>query len=291
MVPQPGYLWTPAWWGWENNAFAFHEGYWATQVGWYGGVNYGYGYWGHGFGGGRWDHDRFFYNTAVVHVNETVIRNVYIDKTVIINNNVTVNRVSYNGGEGGIREQPTPQEEAVSRERHMPPVQAQEQHRQMARSNPQLRASANQGKPPVAATARPAEFSGHDVVAAREAGAPYHPPANRAAPGGNPKTANPPTHARDLPPHQPAPIPENTPQQRVQKYQQQQQKLTDQQNKEHQQLQQQQQREDQQLAKEKNQQKQQQVEQRHQQQTQQMVQRHTEQQQHLQTKQQPRPPK
>lgn len=293
LAPQPGYLWTPAWWGWENGGFAFHEGYWATEVGWYGGINYGYGYWGHGFWGGRWDHDRFFYNTAVVHVNETIVRNVYIDKTVIINNNETVNRVSYNGGEGGVRERRTPQEETVARERHIPPVQMQEQHREMAHSDPHMRASANQGRPPVAATARPAEFSGRDVVAAREAGAPYHPPANRAAPGGNPGgPANMPVHARDLQPHQPAPIPENAAPQRVQKYQQQQQTLAEQQNQEHRQLQERQNMEDQQAAQRQySQEKQQQMEQHHQQQTQQMEQRHTEQQQHLQTKQQPRPPK
>jgi hypothetical protein len=38
-------------------------------------------------------------------------------------------------------------------------------------------ASANHGAPAVAATARPGEFSGHNVVAAKAAGAPYHAPA------------------------------------------------------------------------------------------------------------------
>src|SRR2546423_1706555 len=66
----------------------------------------------------------------------------------------------------------------AARERHVPPVRVQTEHFRAARTNPQLRASANQGKPPVAATARPAEF--RSAIPARAAGAPYHPPANRA---------------------------------------------------------------------------------------------------------------
>jgi hypothetical protein len=186
--PEEGYLWTPPWWGWENGAYLFHDGYWAPQVGFYGGVNYGYGYFGHGFEGGRWQNNHFFYNTAVMRVNTTVIRNVYVDKTVIVNNNV---HVAYNGGQGGIQARPTQQEEAVAQMRHVPPPAQQEQRREMARSNPQMRASANHGRPPVAATARPTDFKGSGVVAARAAGAPYHPLANRAqAHGASDKPSN-----------------------------------------------------------------------------------------------------
>ena len=115
-----------------------------------------------------------FYNRYVNNVNITEIHNVY-NTTVVYNND---NHVSYNGGNGGINERPTPQEEAAAHERHIRPVAAQTQHIQAARSNPQLRASANMGKPPVAATPRPGEFKG-SVVAAREAGGKYTPPANR----------------------------------------------------------------------------------------------------------------
>ena len=303
-APQPGLLWTPAWWGWENGAFLFHDGFWATEVGWYGGINYGFGYFGHGFHGGRWDHDRFYYNTAVVHVNETLIRNVYVDRTVIDNSTIVNNHVSYNGGEGGISARPTPQEERVSQGRHLPPVEAQQQRRQMARSNPEMRASANQGRPAIAATARPTEFKGNGVVAAREAGAPYHQPANRgknrsggSQPGVNTRPTNneplrpesgtpssPSGHARDLQPHQVTPPSANN--SGNQKYQQQQQKLIDKQNQEHQKLQQQQQKEDQRAQQQQwNEQKKQQMEQHHQQQTQQMEQRHQQQQQRV----QPRP--
>lgn len=60
MAPQPGFLWTPAYWGWGGDRFVFYDGYWGPHVGFYGGINYGYGYFGRGYEGGRWDHDRFY---------------------------------------------------------------------------------------------------------------------------------------------------------------------------------------------------------------------------------------
>jgi len=196
--------------GWERGGFLFHEGYWATEVGFYGGVNYGFGYFGSGFQGGRWDHDYFFYNRSVMNVNVVNIHNVY--NTTIINNTTVVNRVSYNGGEGGIPTRPTPEEERVVRLRHIPPVVDQTRHIQAARSNPELRASRNQGKPPVAATARPGEFRGEGVVTAREAGGAYHPAPNQghgqpANVGAAPHAGG--GHASELQPHR-APTPRNT---------------------------------------------------------------------------------
>src|SRR5580693_6644105 len=119
LAPQPGFLWTPGWWGWGGSAFIFHIGYWGPRVGFYGGINYGFGYFGNGYEGGRWDNGRFFYNRSVNNINVTNIHNVY-NTTVI--NNTTVNRVSYNGGNGGITARPTPEQEAVEREQHIPPV-------------------------------------------------------------------------------------------------------------------------------------------------------------------------
>ena len=76
QAPTPGFLWTPGYWGWENNGFFFHEGFWGPTVGFYGGINYGFGYFGHGYEGGRWDNGHFFYNRSVNNVNVTVIHNV-----------------------------------------------------------------------------------------------------------------------------------------------------------------------------------------------------------------------
>jgi hypothetical protein len=146
--------------------YAWHGGYWGPHVGYYGGVNYGFGYVGVGYVGGRWEGNRFAYNTAVNRVNTTVIHNTY-NTTVV--NNVTVNRVSYNGGAGGIAAQPGADERAAAREAHVPPTSAQASHVQQARGNPALFAKANGGHPAIAATARPAAFTGPGVMGARGA--------------------------------------------------------------------------------------------------------------------------
>jgi hypothetical protein len=295
LAPQAGFLWTPGWWGWGGSAFFWHEGYWGPVVGFYGGINYGFGYFGHGYEGGRWDHDRFYYNRSVNNVNVTEIHNVY--NTTVVNNYNTP-RPAFNGP-SGVNARATPQEEAAMRERHIPPVAAQTQHIQAARANQELRASVNHGKPPIAATPKPAAFKERGVVPA-SAGGNYNPPprtANNArGANGNPNAnANVNAHVvhpNDLQPHA-RPEPPNTgnPKQ-DQKYQQQQQKLYDQQAKEHQKLQQKQDQEHQKLQQQqqdaaRKQQMQQQMEQKHQQQTQQMEQKHAQQQQQMQTRQQP----
>src|SRR4029077_4708146 len=178
MAPQPGLLWTPPYWGWQGGRYAFYEGYWGPRVGFYGGISYGYGYFGDGYQGGRWDHDRFYYNRSVNNVNVTNIHNVY-NTTVI--NNTTINRVSYNGGQGGVNARATAEQESIAHERHVAPVAAQNQHVEAARSNPQMRASANEGKPTLAATAKPGAFNDRGAVPAKEAGAPYKAEANHGA--------------------------------------------------------------------------------------------------------------
>src|SRR5580658_5418511 len=122
--PQVGVLWTPGYWGWGGSAYIFHAGYWGPHVGFYGGVNYGFGYGGVGFGGGRWVGGSFAYNTAVVNVNNTVIHNTYVDRTVI--NTTVVNRASFNGGAGGIQAHATAQENSYARENHVAPTAEQQ---------------------------------------------------------------------------------------------------------------------------------------------------------------------
>ena len=87
--PTVGLLWTPAYWGWENNAYLFHAGYWGPHVGFYGRINYGFGYTGAGSFGGEWRGGAFFYNRSVANVNVTNVTNVY-NRTVIVNNHTTV---------------------------------------------------------------------------------------------------------------------------------------------------------------------------------------------------------
>ena len=286
-APEVGVLWTPPWWGWEGGAFLFHEGYWGPHVGFYGGISYGFGYFGDGFVGGRWDRGRFFYNRSVVNINVVNIHNVYNE--TIVNREVT--RVSYNGGEGGLRARPTPQEEAAEHERHMGPVAAQREHFEAARGDRDLRASANHGKPPIAATDRPGALRGPEARPAREAGGAYNPPANREHAGGD--NGGQPArviHPKDLPPMERPGAPNTGNPKLDKKYQQQQDKLASQQDNERRKLQQQQEKEDQRLSQKRaDDSHKQQTEQRHQQQTQQLQQRHQQQQQTMQQRHSPPP--
>lgn len=154
MAPQPGFLWTPGYWGWSSGVYLWHTGYWGPHVGYYGGVNYGYGYGGMGYGGGRWEGNHFAYNTVVNNVNVTNVHNVYVDKTVIVNNN-NYNRVSYNGGPGGVQARPTPMELRAEQEHHLAPPAAQVQHEMAARADRNQWASVNHGRPAVVAAPRP----------------------------------------------------------------------------------------------------------------------------------------
>ena len=75
--PQAGFLWTPAYWGRAGAVFIFHPGHWGSTVGFYGGVNYGFGYFGNGYNGGHWIGDSFAYNSAVNHVDPAVAHRTY----------------------------------------------------------------------------------------------------------------------------------------------------------------------------------------------------------------------
>jgi hypothetical protein len=142
--PRVGVLWTPGYWGAEGGFYRWHAGYWGPHVGFYGGINYGFGYGGVGFFGGRWIGERFAYNTAVVHVNTTVVRNVYVDRTVI-NNNV-VNHASFNG-RGGVNVHPTSAEQRAEHEQHFQPTSNQFSHEHNAGQDHNQFASENHGRP------------------------------------------------------------------------------------------------------------------------------------------------
>jgi hypothetical protein len=170
--PAVGLLWTPGYWGFVGGAYVWHGGYWGPHVGFYGGINYGFGYGGVGFVGGYWRGGGFFYNRSVANVNVTVIHNTYINNRVV--NRTTVSRVSFNGGRGGINARPTAQERQYANERHEQPTGMQTQHEHMASTNRSMLASANHGRPAIAATSRAGEFSGKNVVAARQVNAANH---------------------------------------------------------------------------------------------------------------------
>jgi len=142
--PMVGYLWTPGYWGWGGGAYIFHRGYWGPHIGFYGGVNYGFGYGGVGYEGGYWRNGAFAYNRTVNNINVTNVHNVY-NKTVIVNNNY--NRVSYNGGNGGVQARENAQEQAALREQHMQPTVNQMSHEQAMRQDRGQLASVNHGRP------------------------------------------------------------------------------------------------------------------------------------------------
>lgn len=162
-VPYSGALWTPGYWGSYGDRYAFHHGYWGRHVGFYGGINYGYGYGGVGYEGGYWNRDAFYYNRGINNFGTINVRNVY-NKTVI--NNITINNISYNGGNGGLAARPTPVEMRAEHERHMQPIAAQQRHMEMASQNKAMFASVNHGEPPVAATRKPGAFNSEGIVKA-----------------------------------------------------------------------------------------------------------------------------
>jgi hypothetical protein len=167
LPPSPDVLWTPGYWGWSGGEYVWNAGYWGPTVGFYGGVCYGFGYTGAGYEGGYWSRGSFYYNRSVTNIsNTTVINNVY--NQPVVNNHIT--NVSYNGGNGGIKARPTPQELQAAKEQHIAPTLEQQHHQHLASANKDLRASVNNGKPKIAAVGKAGDFSPHNVVAAKAAG-------------------------------------------------------------------------------------------------------------------------
>jgi hypothetical protein len=144
--PRVRVLWTPGYWGFAGGLYGWHAGYWGPHVGFYGGINYGFGYGGVGFVGGRWGGDHFVYNTAVVNVNTTVVHNTYVDRTVINNTTVVNNHTSFNG-EGGVTARPTATEQAAEHENHFQPTSNQLSHEHTAGQDHNQLASVNHGSP------------------------------------------------------------------------------------------------------------------------------------------------
>jgi hypothetical protein len=67
-------------------------------VGFYGGINYGYGYFGNGYRGGHWVGNSFAYNVTVNHLSPGVIHNTYAETVA---SSAGRSSISYNGGPGG----------------------------------------------------------------------------------------------------------------------------------------------------------------------------------------------
>ncbi len=156
LAPYTGALWTPGYWGWGDGGYIWNAGYWGRHVGFYGGVNYGFGYFGRGFEGGYWDHDRFRYNTAVMHVDRDRFRDNVYDRRIDVHNG---NRVSFNGGHGGVQMRPTTQEQNWGREQHTAPLPAQHQNEMRASQNRAQFVNVNHGRPQNLARTEPVSYN------------------------------------------------------------------------------------------------------------------------------------
>ena len=155
-APYDGALWTPPYWGWENNFYIFHPGYWGRHVGYYGGVNYGFGYMGVGFVGGMWRGHDFVYNTAVMRVDDRRIHNTYIDRTIVERNTIRNDRrVAFSGGRDGIHHDPRPEERFANRDKHQSETTFQRSHELAARGDRSMYVKNNGGRPSSGAVQRP----------------------------------------------------------------------------------------------------------------------------------------
>lgn len=149
--PSAGLYWTPGYWGYDSGSYAWNNGYWAPQVGYYGGINYGFGYPGIGYNGGYWNNGAFLYNTAVTNVDRRFVTNVYTRNVVVGRNGV---RYAFNGP-GGVRVRPTARELIVAREHHVAPTSIQVEHARIAGQDRNLYVRNNNGHPRVLAVSHP----------------------------------------------------------------------------------------------------------------------------------------
>lgn len=167
--PQTGLYWTPGYWSYNDwcGCYGWNPGYWAQQVGFYGGINYGFGYYGDGYVGGSWQNGGFYYNRAVVPnvTSVTIIHNVYYNESAIRTHTVTSSRVAFNGS-GGVSVRPTSRQLAVARMPHVSMTSSQVQHAQWAAKDRTLLYNVNHGHPatvavahPFSATRRPPHFT------------------------------------------------------------------------------------------------------------------------------------
>ena len=134
----------------QDGFYVWNDGYWGPEVGFYGGVNYGFGYTGVGYQGGYWHGGAFFYNRAVANFGSVNIVNVYSTPVRVHERS----QVSFNGGQGGLRARPSVEE----RMRHeangtSPPTAHADAARAAGARHAELHARQNGGRPQILTTA------------------------------------------------------------------------------------------------------------------------------------------
>jgi hypothetical protein len=159
--PQSGLLWTPPYWSRVEGGYAFHAGYWAAEVGFYGGINYGFGYTGNGYQGGRWENGAFTYNRAVNSLGSHHIGSVY-DEAVATDDSAS--RLSFNGGRRGTAARPSEHQEKLAGGHHVGATADQQKHFELAAMDRALYSKLNGGEPGVLATQRAGIFTGPGIA-------------------------------------------------------------------------------------------------------------------------------
>src|SRR5579863_7200102 len=129
--PRVGVLWTPGYWGFVGAAYVFHPGYWGPHIGFYGGINYGYGYYGTGFVGGEWAGGVFRYNTAVFVGIQGPGFAVFANPGVVVTGGVNI---AFNGP-GGVVRGPVAAERIAEHDRHIEHTDRQMAHLREARED------------------------------------------------------------------------------------------------------------------------------------------------------------
>jgi len=170
--PYVGALWTPGYWGFYGGRYLFYPGHWGMHIGFYGGINYGFGYVGFGYEGGYWHGGHFFYNRVYNHIDTRVVHNTYNYRAGNRGNyggNRDGNRGNYGGndnrpggngrpsyrGGSGVQYRPQPAERQAVHEPATPRMNTQVQHAQTYSNVHGQYASQNHGRPETPAVSRP----------------------------------------------------------------------------------------------------------------------------------------
>jgi hypothetical protein len=211
-----GALWTPGYWAFEQGQYFFHDGYWSDHVGYYGGVNYGFGYMGFGFVGGEWRHGIFFYNTAVTHVR---FLNFHVYRDMEIVNRYTLfrgSRLAFSGGPRGLRYEPSREERMYEHEKHIGRTEFQHQHEFDARGDRDSYYRSNGGHPHITAVERmghpdqprPQEMRHEEMARPDDRNMLRHdnPPPSAPLRPGVVTNAQPPSRGAQVPQAQPRPV-------------------------------------------------------------------------------------
>jgi hypothetical protein len=158
-APYEGALWTPGYWGWSSGQYLWHTGYWGNHVGYYGGINYGGGYFGIGFAGGEWRGHDFFYNTEVLRVGSGIhysfrdrgyMDHAYVDRG---------HRTAFSGGPGGIRHDMDARERMAEHDRHVGATNFQTSHENHFRDDRSSYFRNNNGRPSQLGMDRPSGWN------------------------------------------------------------------------------------------------------------------------------------